>query len=613
MSDQLKNQAPELVDKTDDIELAFVTTQVDELPGQIVAGHYEILSLLGTGGLGAVYRANHKLLKKTVAIKFLRQARQFDSTALQRFQREAQAAIGLAHQNIAGVQEFGVHDGMPFLVMELVDGEPLDKIIERDGALKPDRALTIFKQLLTALAYAHKKGVVHRDVKPENIIVSTNSSGVDQIKLIDFGIAKVMENEELVDITKTGEIFGTPHYMSPEQCRGQKISNRTDIYSAGCVAFEMLNGKPPFTGESTIDVILKHVNETPRILVSPENASGLERVIDRTLAKDPDTRYSSASEVLSELALIEAGKKPRKTFHLSKKVINRSIFGLIMTILISACALAAVIGIAGQERTIQSVSKVIRENPNSSDSYIERARLYAERSDYTAAIADLLAAEKLNPKDSEIFELKSWYERELGQDQQALDDAERAVKLRPDGLAGYVHRARANHQLKNYQATIHDIAKAIALDPTNQRGWFCTNYVTSSAAHMMLNHPQKALEDANKAIKYRPQITDKAGSGKIDLYGLSAFQARATANLKLKNYGDAVVDTDNALRIDPNNFELLGQKANALCGLRKFDDAIAAINKAIEISPSSDYLKRDRDLITKYKHQNSKSTPSSAR
>ncbi len=605
MSDQLKNKSPELVEISEDVAAAFVTKEADELPGQIVAEHYEILALLGTGGLGAVYSATHKLLKKTVAIKFLRQGRQLDSNALMRFQREAQAAIGLSHQNIVGVQEFGVHDGMPFLVMELADGEPLDKVIEREGALKPERALSIFKQLLTALAYAHKRGVVHRDVKPENIIVSKNSSGVEHIKLIDFGIAKVLEAEEAADITKTGEIFGTPNYMSPEQCRGEKVDNRTDIYSAGCVAYEMLNGKPPFTGESTIDVILKHVNESPRILLTPENAPGFEKVVDRTLAKNANTRYSSASEVLSELSLIEAGKKPRKTFYVSKKLVHRTIFGLIMTILVTACCLVLTVAYTNRETTVQTLSQEIREHPNNFDSRLQRARLYADQDDYKAALKDLTVAEKLEPKAPIVYELKSWYELESGLFPQARDDAERAINLDPSAYIPYVHRARANLQLENYQATIDDIRKAIELDPTNQSNWYCTNYLTSGRAHLKLHQSKEALEDANNALKYCPKTTLKAGTGQVDTYSISAYNARASANLQLKNYSEALADAENSLKIDPNNYESLSKKANALCGLQKYDEALAIVDEAIKLSPDTDYLKRDRDLINKYKLQSS--------
>ena len=158
--------------------------------------------------------------------------------------------------------------------------------------------------------------------------------------------------------------------------------------------------------------------------------------------------------------------------------------------------------------------------------------------------------------------------------------------------------------------TVDDIAKAIALDPKNKYHWFCTDYVTSSIAHLKLHEPQKALDDANNAVKYRPKSDAAVGTGQVDLYGLYAYKTRATANLELKNYSDALRDAQSALSIDPNSYEILGVKANALCGLQKYDEALSAIDEAIKISPETESLKSDRDLISKYKLQNSKQSSS---
>ncbi|MDZ4832588.1 MAG: protein kinase [Candidatus Melainabacteria bacterium] len=627
MSDQLKNQAAS--PKTDSSEvrklrvhedpldslqgaafsdagapansLDLICPGVDEMPGQIVGQHYEILSLIGTGGLGAVYKAHHKLLKKTVAIKFLRPGRQLESNALMRFQREAQAAVGLTHQNIAGVQEFGIHNEMPFLVMELVEGESLAQILKREGALRPVRAMKLLKQLLQALGYAHKKGVIHRDVKPENIIVIKPNSDNEEVKLIDFGIAKMIESEELLDITKTGEVFGTPYYMSPEQCRGMNVTPRTDIYSAGCVAYEMLSGAPPFTGDAPIKVILKHVNDSPQVLSTPENAAGLERVIDRALAKEANNRYSSAVEMLSELALIETGKAPRKTFHLNTKSLNKIIFGSIISVLALACSYALLVATLGQEKTIQSVSKDIREHPDRFSNYIDRSDLYAAEKNYPAAIADLATAAKLKPHAPIAYELKSKWETEAGFFEDAKKDADKAILLSPNTHFPYVHRARANFNLKNYQAVIADSAKAIELDPGNRAGWFYSCYLNSAHAQLMLGEYEKAIADADNALKYAPKVVSKPGTSAIDHNAIDAYNVKARANLRWEKFPEAAADADKALAIDPNAYYPLAMKANAYRGMKRYDEALLLIDEAIKLATETKHLRQDRKKIEEAK------------
>ncbi len=586
-----------------DQSMAVKKSDDDPFVGQIIGEHYVILSLIGTGALGAVYKANHKLLKKFVAIKFLRQGRQLEPNALIRFQREAQAAIGLTHQNIAGVQEFGIHDNMPYLVMELVEGDSLRKIISSEGALDQIRALKILKQLLQALSHAHNQGVIHRDVKPENIIVSRKTSGIEEVKLIDFGIAKVLEDPESIDITKSGEVFGTPYYMSPEQCRGMSVNNRTDIYSAGCVAYEMLSGSPPFVGDAAINVILQHVNNAPKLLPVSGQTTGLERVIDRALAKDANNRYGSANEMLSELELIEAGKAPRKTFHLSKKQIRRSIsYSILLTLIFLSCSGLLVL-IEGKEKTIQSLSKDIREHPDAIENYIDRAHLYAEKQhNYSAAIDDLEVAERINPSLPIVPELKSWFELESGLYSQAKIDADTAIDLSPKNHFAYIHRARANLQLKNYQNAVDDVNKAIELDPRNQSNWFTSCFLTRGYAHLKLNKLQNALQDADKAILYniKPTTTAAANAG-TDQLSLDAYNLRAKVNLRLKKYEDALADVQNALKIDPKADSSLCLKADALKDLGRYDEALDMLDQAIKLSPNTNYLTKHRAAIAKYK------------
>ena len=265
----------------------------DSLIGKTIGGHYLILSRLGSGGMSVVYAAKHLLLDKTVAIKIISAGHAIDGKSLMRFQQEAKASTALNHQNIAAVSEFGQDkDGSPFLVMEYVKGKSLSEIIREEGKLTQERSVVILLQLCDALHYAHEKQVIHRDIKPANIIITTDSSGSEMAKIVDFGIAKILSKDG-TDLTQTGETFGTPSYMSPEQCHGKSVDRRSDIYSLGCVFEEMLSGSPPFVAESSLETLMMHVNETPTV----RHSSAVNQVILRALEKQPGDRFQTANEM----------------------------------------------------------------------------------------------------------------------------------------------------------------------------------------------------------------------------------------------------------------------------------------------------------------------------
>ena len=278
-------------------------TSVNSLIGKTIGGHYQILSQIGTGGMGAVYEAKHLLLLKLVAIKIISAARASDSKVLMRFQQEAKAASSLIHQNIAMVSEFGqAADGSPFLVMEKVKGKPLSQVIKEEGKLTQERSVSIMLQLCDALNYAHEQSVIHRDIKPANIILTEDADGREVVKIVDFGIAKVLSDDG-ADLTQTGEVFGTPNYMSPEQCLGKPVDRRSDIYSLGCVFEEMLSGAPPFSAGSALETLMMHVNETPSARHSPL----VSDVILRALEKQPLDRFQNAKEMTSALLSLQQG------------------------------------------------------------------------------------------------------------------------------------------------------------------------------------------------------------------------------------------------------------------------------------------------------------------
>jgi serine/threonine-protein kinase len=286
----------------------------DPLIGTIVGERYRIVSRIGVGGMGAVYRAEHTMMRRDLAIKVLLPELGGKEEFARRFEREAESASRLAHPNIITVTDFGrTAEGFLFLVMEFLAGESLSDVIGA-GPLPRERALGIVRQMLRALDHAHAAGVVHRDLKPDNIMLVERDGQRDVVKILDFGIAKVTQPASGQEaLTQAGVIFGTPEYLSPEQALGEQVDARADIYAAGVILYEMLAGRRPFESEDKVKIISMHLaHAPPRIReVSPEVEvpPALEQVVMQALEKSRDNRFASASAFLQALDDSEAGSE----------------------------------------------------------------------------------------------------------------------------------------------------------------------------------------------------------------------------------------------------------------------------------------------------------------
>ena len=259
-------------------------------------GNYEILAEIGRGGMAVVYRAYQPSLNREVAIKVLPPQFTFDRQFVERFVREAQAAASLRHPHIVVIHDVAEQNGLYYIVMELLQGRTLRQLIEQEGALPPERAARIVEQVASALDYAHQRGFVHRDVKPDNIFVDD----ADRVTLTDFGIAKAAWGTQL---TKTGMLIGTPEYMAPEQVQGEAVGPATDIYALGIVAYQMLTGRVPFEGTTPHAILYKQVHELPPPLGSVRSGlpPAVDSVLNAALAKEPRTRYASAGQFAQAL------------------------------------------------------------------------------------------------------------------------------------------------------------------------------------------------------------------------------------------------------------------------------------------------------------------------
>jgi len=273
-------------------------------PGSEFGPRYRIDALLGQGGMGRVYKAYDKELDRTVAIKVIRPGVAGEGEALSRFKQELVLASKISHKNILRIHDMGEVGGMKFITMAYVEGQDLQHIIRDSGKMPLERVLKFAQQLAGALAAAHAEDVVHRDLKPQNILVDVN----DQVYIADFGLAKSYA-EGAVGMTQTGAFLGTPRYMSPEQVEGKPTDGRSDLYSYGLILYEMLTGDVPFTGESTIKVMYQRIQERPKSprSINPEVPAWLDRIIMRCLEKDPKDRYQSASDILTDLQAQSVG------------------------------------------------------------------------------------------------------------------------------------------------------------------------------------------------------------------------------------------------------------------------------------------------------------------
>jgi eukaryotic-like serine/threonine-protein kinase len=272
---------------------------------RVLGNRYEIHQRLARGGMAQVYLARDRSLDRPVAVKELVPEFAADPSFVERFRREAQAAANLSHPNIVGVYDWGTQDGTYFIIMEYVDGPSLSQVIRRDGPLHPRRAAELAGEVAAALGSAHARGVVHRDIKPGNVLLSSQG----QAKVTDFGIARALSSPD-EDLTQAGSVMGTATYFSPEQAQGLPVDPRSDLYSLGVVLYEMVTGRPPFSGETPLAIAYKHVQDQPAppTTIISDLPVALEAIIMRLLQKKPQDRYASAEELRADLNRFLAGE-----------------------------------------------------------------------------------------------------------------------------------------------------------------------------------------------------------------------------------------------------------------------------------------------------------------
>lgn len=345
--------------------------------GTVIDDKFEIVEKIGTGGFGSVYGAIQRQFDRKVAIKLLNTTVLLERDGVARFEREAKAISALKHKHIVSFYGFGIWKQTPYMVMELIDGVPLQEIIARDSRLEPARALRLIKQVLEALSCAHRVGIVHRDLKPSNILIAKEPDGSESVKIIDFGLAKLMPGYGIPGqkLTETGYALGTCHYMPPEQALGIPVDERADIYSAGCILYQMLAGKEPFVADDNVAIMYQHINDTPEPLAKRINESAsvpvdaISALVNNCMAKDKNARYQSCEDAIRDIEAILQGKlanitqfsaQPMRTRRKANK--KQQIKLLITCTVFAVCGLGALMFVSGLSHSPASSQLSTTEN-----------------------------------------------------------------------------------------------------------------------------------------------------------------------------------------------------------------------------------------------------------
>lgn len=277
--------------------------------GTVLDEKYEVLEFVGSGGMGSVYRTRHLELGKDVAIKVLHPRFAADASAVKRFQREARIISGLRHSNILSVFAFGNVSGLVYMAMEYIQGRSLRELVRDAGPLRPEKAIPLLVQICNAMTHAHANDVLHRDLKPDNAIVLTNADGSQLVKVVDFGLAKLLDGTEGQRLTRTGEVLGDPNYMSPEQCQGKELDARSDIYSMGCLMYEIFEGAPPFLSDTAVASMYKQLADRPAPFAQKRKLpAAIETIVFCCMEKDSQARYESFADL--KQALEQFAAKP---------------------------------------------------------------------------------------------------------------------------------------------------------------------------------------------------------------------------------------------------------------------------------------------------------------
>jgi serine/threonine protein kinase/lipoprotein NlpI len=493
--------------------------------GTLIDDHYEVLAHIGSGGMGEVYRVLDRRTDTCFALKMISPCLAEQKTLARRLEHEAQAARTLVHGNIVSVYDVGrFADGAPYLLMDYVEGEGLDAIMAKETVLTAARSLNIGLQIAEALVHAAQKQVVHRDLKPSNILLTRTPEGTEMVKIVDFGIAKISDQDksDKTKLTQTGELLGTPLYMSPEQCTGDEQDARSDIYSFGCIMYEMLTGRSPFAAENPVKVILKHLSEEPPPLPAGVGISkDLKQIVMRCLEKLRADRYQTAVDLHIDLMRVLEGR-PVKPYQKRRRVSgkNKSL-AIAVTALLALAAAGGFYAFLNQPtamtvraqhrveqfrgKNLAQWTKAIEASPNDPELYWSRGWLHSDRDERTNAIDDFTQAIELDPNYVDAYFCRGEAYILTAQYDKGRKDSNKLIAIAPHNPQGYQLRGWTESAMDEFGPSIKDwtFANSLQPDPWN-------NYMLA-IDHMKLAQYEAAEAAAHRALSQNRGNSSYAG------------------------------------------------------------------------------------------------------
>jgi serine/threonine protein kinase len=539
--------------------------------GQTVNSRFRVLDKLGEGGFGTVFRAFDQNLSRDVALKILKPDSHKSEEDMLRFRRESRLLAQLCHKNIMSVYAIDLFDdGSALMVMEYLEGSDLRKVLTEAGSgLDYQRYGAIGRQLCSGLSHAHKQDIVHRDLNPANIVLA----GKDEptVKIIDFGLARLLDGDKPAGATRvrtltlTGMLVGNPAYMSPEQCRGERLDARSDIYSLGCVLYEMMTGNKAFDSDNPVGYLHLQQNEYPLEPHPHWGNTELEKkhknIVLCCLQKDRSKRFQSVDEISNLLEddacmgpaaedglfeRLQPWAVPAARKHaLSRSTGLRAVVAVALVLSGSAALTAAYLKYTNwtNSRELQAESARFLRRRSEASNYMLAAHAFSTQGDYRKSAFACNQAIKLNPKDPDAYMARGAVYDKLGQPEKAIEDFTTAMTLSPPGFRCYYHRAIAYRNAGKYRQAIDDLSKAIEMDPQS-----AVFYAERGAAYENLGDHQKAIDEENRAIA-------------LDSKSATAYNSRGWFYYRLGKMQKALADYNQSIRLDPKNMLAYNNRA----------------------------------------------------
>jgi serine/threonine protein kinase/tetratricopeptide (TPR) repeat protein len=583
---------------------------------------YHVESLLGSGGMGKVYKARDRELDRTVAIKVLRPDLMTDPMALQRFKHELLLASSISHPNILRIHDLGEYNAVKFISMAYVDGGDLTQVLRKEGRLPLERVLNIMKQLAAALAAAHGVNVVHRDLKPQNILLDRD----DHVYISDFGIAKTLDSDR-TNVTRTGAVLGTPLYMSPEQVEGKPVDHRSDLYTFGLIFYEMLTGILPFSGDSTFQLMYQRVHQLPKRpeLVVPDLPPYLSRICLKCLEKEPAQRYQSANEILVDLEFKHAPTPTHtRTVQITLPVISKKLWVIpgsaVVLLLAGLLAIPSVRDFIFRHKTAEPTSgipslkqgkfvavlpmRVVGDQASLNyvaDGMVEAlsAKLFQLRDVHTASVS---AIQKLRP-NSTLDDTA----RQLGVNLiisgtlQGSGDKLRIATSLHDATSGRRIWTQEFSGVQQDLLTLEDqiyakLTEALALKPSSEEaargGMHPTENIEAYDLYLRGRNAMRGQLDVHSvetAIAFFEGAVKKDPSFALAYTGLADASLRMYREKKESLWADkALSASQQAARLDDNLSEVHIALGGVYSSTGKSAEAIAELRRALELAPNSD-------------------------